>query len=84
MDLPAGLGGRVWERVCGVLAGGGALGGGEDQVAVREAGVLARRLVRAPVPAGEGGAGGGERRDGGGRWSGTVLVTGGDGGAGAA
>ena len=62
VDLPAGLGGRVWERVCGVLAGGGALGGGEDQVVVREAGVMVRRLVRAPVPAGEGGAGGGGGR----------------------
>ena len=82
VDLPAGLGGRVWERVCGVLAGGGALGGGEDQVVVREAGVMVRRLVRAPVPAGEGGAGGGGGRGDGRRWSGTVLVTGATGGLG--
>ena len=38
--------GRAGERLCAVLGGDA----GEDQVAVREAGVLARRLVRAPLP----------------------------------
>ncbi|WP_408907778.1 type I polyketide synthase [Streptomyces albidoflavus] len=69
IDVPADADGRVWDRVCGVLAGGAA--GVEDQVAVREGGVFGRRLSRAVLPAGEG-------------WQprGTVLVTGGTGGLG--
>ena len=56
-DLAAG-------RLCGVLAGCG-----EDQVAIRGAGILARRLTRAPQPRGAQ------------PWvpAGTVLVTGGTG-----
>ena len=65
IDLPPVLDERSAALLCGVLAGCG-----EDQVAIRAAGVLARRLVRAPSP-----------RDGG-TWApgGTVLVTGGTGG----
>ena len=65
VDVPPRLDRRAGERLCALLGGAG-----EDQVAVREAGVLARRLVRAPLP-----DGGGEG------WmpSGTVLVTGGTG-----
>jgi NADPH:quinone reductase-like Zn-dependent oxidoreductase len=65
VDVPAELAGRAAARFRAVLAGDGQ----EDQVAVREAGVLARRLVRAPAPA--------PRRP----WrpSGTVLITGGTG-----
>ena len=46
------------------------VGYGEDQVAIRDAGVLARRLVRASRPEPRGGRGG---------RPGTVLVTGGTG-----
>ena len=65
VELPPVLGERAGGRLCGVLAGCG-----EDQVAVREGGVLARRLVRA-APGAEHGRG----------WApaGTVLVTGGTG-----
>ncbi|MCX4784659.1 SDR family NAD(P)-dependent oxidoreductase [Streptomyces sp. NBC_01221] len=69
VDLPEVLDGRAGARLAGVLAGGG-----EDQVAIRGAGVYGRRVARA-VPAvvvGEGW-----------RPSGTVLVTGGTGGLGA-
>jgi candicidin polyketide synthase FscE len=68
VDLPQDLDELAGERLCGVIAGCG-----EDQVVVRAAGVLARRLVRAPLPRG--------RRDG---WTprGTVLVTGGMGAVG--
>ncbi|MEY6563557.1 beta-ketoacyl reductase, partial [Streptomyces sp. PGLac3x] len=68
IDVPAEADGRVWDRVCGVLASGD---GAEDQVAVRASGVFGRRLSRAVLPAGEG-------------WQprGTVLVTGGTGGLG--
>ncbi|WP_331750339.1 type I polyketide synthase [Streptomyces albidoflavus] len=68
IDVPADADGRVWDRVCGVLATGD---GAEDQVAVRAGGVFGRRLSRAVLPAGEG-------------WQprGTVLVTGGTGGLG--
>jgi FlaA1/EpsC-like NDP-sugar epimerase len=62
--VPPVLGERAAARLCAVLAGCG-----EDQVAIRETGILGRRLVRAPRP-------------GGGRaWvpRGTVLVTGGTG-----
>ncbi|MEU3491857.1 KR domain-containing protein, partial [Streptomyces massasporeus] len=71
IDVPAGADGRVWDRVCGVLAAAGA-GGVEDQVAVRAGGVWGRRLVRVVLPSGQG-------------WCprGTVLVTGGTGGLGA-
>ncbi|BBB02252.1 putative modular polyketide synthase [Actinacidiphila reveromycinica] len=65
VDLPPVLDRRAGARLAGVLAGGD-----EDQVAVRPAGVLARRLVRAARPA---------RRDGAWVPSGTILVTGGTG-----
>ncbi|MBC3839541.1 acyltransferase domain-containing protein [Streptacidiphilus sp. 4-A2] len=45
IDLPPDLDERAGARLAGVLAGCG-----EDQVAVRSTGVLARRLVRAPRP----------------------------------
>ncbi|HEY2261952.1 MAG TPA: SDR family NAD(P)-dependent oxidoreductase, partial [Streptosporangiaceae bacterium] len=59
---------RVGARLCAVLAGCG-----EDQVAIRDAGLLGRRLVRAAPPRG------------GPAWvpGGTVLVTGGTGALGA-
>jgi acyl transferase domain-containing protein/acyl carrier protein len=65
VDLPPVLDERAAARLCGVLAGCG-----QDQVAIRAAGLLARRLVRAPQP-----------RDSK-AWvpGGTVLVTGGTGG----
>ena len=65
VDVPPVLDERAAARLCGVLAGCG-----EDQVAIRGGGILARRLVRAPLPPWR-------RR----RWSprGTVLVTGGTG-----
>ncbi|WP_157517724.1 SDR family NAD(P)-dependent oxidoreductase, partial [Micromonospora rifamycinica] len=68
VDLPADWTDGHVERLTDVLAAGA-----EDQVAVRTAGVLARRLVRWPT------AGSPERR-----WQpgGTVLVTGGTGGIG--
>ncbi|MFD0660971.1 acyltransferase domain-containing protein [Thermocatellispora tengchongensis] len=47
IDLPAGLDDRAAGRLCAVLAGNG-----EDQVAIRSAGIRARRLVRAPGPSG--------------------------------
>ncbi|WP_415359863.1 type I polyketide synthase [Saccharothrix sp. BKS2] len=68
VDLPVDVDDLVVERLVGVLDAGD-----EDQVALRPAGVLARRLVRAPAgPANS-------------RWRprGTVLVTGGTGGVGA-
>ncbi len=63
VDLPEVLDGQAWERTAAVLAGLE----GEDQAAVRPAGVLARRVVRAAAS----GAGG--------VWKvrGTVLITGG-------
>jgi short-subunit dehydrogenase len=65
VDLPPVLDERAAMRLRAVLAGAG-----EDQVAIRGAGVLARRLVRAPSP----------RADGRGRVPrGSVLVTGGTG-----
>ncbi|MEV0005527.1 type I polyketide synthase [Micromonospora sp. NPDC050980] len=70
VDLPPELSERDGRRLAGVLGGGH----GEDQLAVRGSGVLARRLARAaPVPAADA------------RWGtdGTVLVTGGTGGLGA-
>nr|WP_103334877.1 type I polyketide synthase [Amycolatopsis sp. CA-126428] len=67
VDLPAEFDERAARRLVSVLAGTG----GEDQVAVRDTGILARRLVRAPLPAAA------SARD----WTprGTVLVTGGTG-----
>ncbi|HEU5473862.1 MAG TPA: SDR family NAD(P)-dependent oxidoreductase, partial [Actinophytocola sp.] len=70
VDLPATLDERAGERLAAVLAGGT----GEDQVAIRASGVLARRFGRIPAdpaPAAEW------------RPSGTVLVTGGTGALGA-
>ncbi|QKG19194.1 type I polyketide synthase [Actinomadura verrucosospora] len=65
VDLPSVWDERVAARLCGVLAGCG-----EDQVAIRPAGVLARRLTRVTQPPGDTG-----------RWTprGSVLVTGGTG-----
>ncbi|GID56842.1 hypothetical protein Aco03nite_052460 [Actinoplanes couchii] len=64
VDLPARLDRRGAERLAAVLTGGT----GEDQVAIRDSGVLARRILRAPAA---------EKR----QWAptGTVLVTGGTG-----
>ncbi|HEY8978584.1 MAG TPA: SDR family NAD(P)-dependent oxidoreductase, partial [Streptomyces sp.] len=64
VDLPEVVDDRALTRLVGVLAGGG----GEDQVAVRSAGVFVRRLQAAPAP---------ERGASPWRPSGTVLVTGG-------
>ncbi|MFC9948948.1 SDR family NAD(P)-dependent oxidoreductase, partial [Streptomyces pratensis] len=71
VDLPAELDHLALTRLCAVLAGTT----GEDQVAVRSRGLLARRLTRAPRPTGQGGP----------SWipKGTVLVTGGTGALGA-
>ncbi|MFF4607324.1 type I polyketide synthase, partial [Streptomyces sp. NPDC001339] len=70
VDLPAALDRRAADRLAAVLAAPG----GEDQVAVRAAGVLRRRMVRTPFDAGAAG-----------RWTprGTVLITGGTGALGA-
>nr|WP_281403003.1 type I polyketide synthase [Streptosporangium becharense] len=74
VDLPPAPDERAVARLCGVLAGSG----GEEQLAVRDTGILARRLVRAPLgdaaPAPSGTAPGAR---------GTALVTGGTGGVGA-
>ncbi|MGV9884779.1 type I polyketide synthase [Streptomyces sp. NPDC003379] len=71
VDLPDGLGARDAARLGSVLAGAT----GEDQVALRPSGLLARRLRRAPLAVTAGGAG----------WTprGAVLVTGGTGALGA-
>ncbi|QDQ14879.1 type I polyketide synthase [Streptomyces spectabilis] len=65
VDLPETVDGRAAAQLAGVLAGAG----DEDQLAVRQAGVLVRRFVRAPLgaPAAE--------------WAprGTALITGGTG-----
>ncbi|HEV3293918.1 MAG TPA: beta-ketoacyl synthase N-terminal-like domain-containing protein, partial [Streptosporangiaceae bacterium] len=65
IDVPPVLDERAAVRLCGVLAGRG-----EDQVAIRSAGIFGRRLVRAPLPAQDLG-----------RWvpRGSVLITGGTG-----
>ncbi|WP_406330723.1 type I polyketide synthase [Streptomyces sp. NBC_00203] len=70
IDLPAAPDDRALRRLCGILE----RSDGEDQLAVRDGGILARRLVRAPhtAPSGDGW-----------RPHGTVLVTGGTGGLGA-
>ncbi|MFJ9847717.1 SDR family NAD(P)-dependent oxidoreductase, partial [Kitasatospora sp. NPDC101155] len=72
VDLPESLDNRALDRLCGVLAGAS----GEDQVAIRSAGVFGRRLVRA-TPVGD--------TDAVRPWQpqGTVLLTGGTGGVGA-
>jgi acyl transferase domain-containing protein/acyl carrier protein len=49
VDLPPVLDERAADRLCAVLAGCGLAGGGEDQVAIRASGILARRLTRAPL-----------------------------------
>ncbi|WP_409180804.1 type I polyketide synthase [Amycolatopsis sp. VS8301801F10] len=66
IDLPAVLDERTANRLCAVLAGCG-----EDEVALRPAGILGRRIVRAPQPA--------EREW---RPRGTTLITGGTGAVG--
>ena len=68
VDLPEALDARAVERLCSVIGHAGP--GGEDQVAIRRAGILGRRLVHATPAQG--------RVD---RWTprGTVLVTGGSG-----
>ncbi|MFD7669279.1 SDR family NAD(P)-dependent oxidoreductase, partial [Streptomyces sp. NPDC059788] len=66
IDLPSAWDDRTATRLCGLLADSN----GEDQLALRSAGVMARRLVRAARPSGD-------RRQWGPR--GTVLVTGGTG-----
>ncbi|WP_326695902.1 SDR family NAD(P)-dependent oxidoreductase [Streptomyces sp. NBC_01754] len=71
VDLPAELDERAADRLAGVLAGLD----DEDQVAVRPAGVFARRLVRAPL--------GDTPRTAPWRPTGTALVTGGTGALGA-
>jgi acyl transferase domain-containing protein/D-arabinose 1-dehydrogenase-like Zn-dependent alcohol dehydrogenase/acyl carrier protein len=65
IDVPPEMGGRVAARLRALLAADG----GEDQVAIRDAGIVARRLVRAPAASL------------GRPWlpSGTVLITGGTG-----
>ncbi|WP_198539529.1 SDR family NAD(P)-dependent oxidoreductase, partial [Streptomyces graminilatus] len=72
LDVPA-VHGRMTERLVEILAGGLP---GEDQVAVRAAGVFVRRMVSTPAQAGVVSAGAW-------RAGGTVLVTGGTGGLGA-
>ncbi|UOZ02695.1 type I polyketide synthase [Amycolatopsis sp. WQ 127309] len=79
LDLPAAPTAADWRRVGAVLTGGGR----EDEVAVRPAGVLARRLVRAPLgdagmPEGAVLAGGGREDNAGAPWTpeGPVLLTG--------
>ncbi|GFE41882.1 type I polyketide synthase [Streptomyces tubercidicus] len=71
VDLPESVDGRALDRFVGVLADGS-----EDQVAVRSSGVFGRRLVHAPVGAGDSTVGGWRPR-------GTVLITGGTGALGA-
>jgi NAD(P)-dependent dehydrogenase (short-subunit alcohol dehydrogenase family)/acyl carrier protein len=65
IDVPAALDAKAGPRLAAVLAGCG-----EDQAAIRAAGIFGRRLTRAPQPSAETGA-----------WStgGTALVTGGTG-----
>ncbi|MBH5338519.1 SDR family NAD(P)-dependent oxidoreductase [Streptomyces pactum] len=70
VDLPADADARVLRLLCAALAGGH----GEDQLALRDAGPLARRIVRTPLA--------GRRAPRVWRPSGTVLVTGGTGGIG--
>ncbi|MEU4366853.1 type I polyketide synthase [Micromonospora chersina] len=69
VDLPDTLEAHTAARLCAVLGADS----GEDQIAVRDTGVLARRLARITDPAPD---------DDGWRMRGTVLVTGGTGGLG--
>ncbi|MFE4455558.1 type I polyketide synthase, partial [Streptomyces sp. NPDC056796] len=66
IDLPVDPGEHAVTRLCGLLAGGS----GEDQIAVRATGPVARRLARTPAPSGSTG-----------QWTptGTALITGGTG-----
>ena len=64
VDLPAAMLGRAAGWLREIVSGGSV----EDEVAIRSSGVLARRLVRAPAPAGAGW-----------RPSGAALITGGTG-----
>ncbi|WP_414081436.1 type I polyketide synthase, partial [Streptomyces asiaticus] len=75
VDLPESVDERALGRLAGVLAGAGAGGSGEDQVAVRASGVFGRRLTEA--------SGSRTSGDEGWRASGSVLVTGGTGALGA-
>ncbi|MFE2699841.1 type I polyketide synthase, partial [Streptomyces mirabilis] len=71
IDLPATLDGRAAARLVALLASGASgASGTEDQVAIRDSGVLGRRLTRAPRPRGDAQ-----------QWTprGTTLVTGGTG-----
>ncbi len=71
VDLPGTVDAATCRHLAAVLGGAA----GEDQVAIRPSGVLARRLVRAGTPAAAGRAAG---------WlAGTVLITGGTGALGA-
>ncbi|MBI0295877.1 SDR family NAD(P)-dependent oxidoreductase [Streptomyces sp. PRKS01-29] len=74
VDLPGGLDERTADRLCAALSGIAGDSGPEDQLALRDAGVFVRRLVRAPL-----------RTPGRESWKphGTVLITGGTGGLGA-
>ncbi|HEV2634961.1 MAG TPA: SDR family NAD(P)-dependent oxidoreductase [Actinocrinis sp.] len=47
VDVPGTLDAQAADRLCAVL---GSATGGEDQIAIRSTGLLARRLVRAPQP----------------------------------
>ncbi|MFI2214644.1 type I polyketide synthase, partial [Streptomyces sp. NPDC020141] len=78
VDLPAALDERAVERVLAALAGAG----DEDQLAVRSAGLLVRRIAHAPAATA---TGGGTEAAGRAPWRprGTVLVTGGTGALGA-
>ncbi|MEU6075137.1 type I polyketide synthase [Micromonospora sp. NPDC047074] len=86
IDLPADLDDRTGARLCAILGGTG-----EDQVAIRDHGVLVRRLTRVPAhelrladrprPTDES-ADADAAATGGWRMRGTVLVTGGTGGLG--
>ncbi|WP_349345308.1 type I polyketide synthase [Streptomyces rapamycinicus] len=74
VDLPGDLDERSADRLCAALSGIAGGSGPEDQLALRDAGVFVRRLVRAPL-----------RTPGRESWKpqGTVLITGGTGGLGA-
>ncbi|WP_203872453.1 SDR family NAD(P)-dependent oxidoreductase, partial [Planomonospora parontospora] len=69
VDLPAGPDERAALRLCDALSAAD----GEDQLAIREDGCFARRMVRAPA---------GDRPAASWRPEGTVLITGGTGGVG--
>ncbi|MDQ0841396.1 type I polyketide synthase [Streptomyces sp. V1I6] len=77
VDLPVTVDERAVDRLLAVLAGSG----DEDQIAVRSAGLLARRIGHAPTVTAGGGAAGGDGAADRSTWRprGTVLVTGGTG-----